>query len=58
MGMQGVPKNIVVTLRGKKYELSASTVEDIKKEMEEKAGLKAGQQVRLFRWGRSSLSGT
>jgi hypothetical protein len=33
-------------LRGKKYELSAATVGDIKKEMEDKAGLSAGQQVR------------
>ena len=38
--------NVVVTLRGKKYEVAASTVEELQKEMEAKSGLKPGQQVR------------
>ena len=37
--------NVVVTLRGKKYELAASTVGELQKEMEARSGLKPGQQV-------------
>lgn len=37
--------NVVVTLRGKKYELTASTVGELQKEMEARSGLKPGQQV-------------
>ncbi len=35
----------MVTLRGKKYELAAATVEELQKEMEARSGLKPGQQV-------------
>lgn len=38
--------NVVVTLRGKKYELAATTVEELQREMEARSGLKPGQQVR------------
>ncbi len=41
--------NVVVTLRGKKYELQAGTVQDIQAQMEEKSGLKPGQQAILFK---------
>lgn len=48
------PVNVVVTLRGKKYEVAAATVEELQKEMEARSGLKPGQQVRfrvcMFVW--------
>ena len=38
---------ISVTLRGKRYDIAASTVGDIQSQMEEKSGLKSALQVRL-----------
>ncbi|EWM21355.1 conserved unknown protein [Nannochloropsis gaditana] len=43
------PVNVVVTLRGKKYDLSAESVQDIQAQMEGKSGLKPGQQAILFK---------
>ncbi|GAB5035169.1 Hypothetical protein NocV09_02400450 [Nannochloropsis oceanica] len=43
------PVNIVVTLRGKKYDLTASSVQDIQSQMEGKSGLKPTQQAILFK---------
>jgi len=41
--------NVIVTLRGNKYEVSANTVSEIQKQIEEKAGLSSVQQAVLYK---------
>eukprot|EP00638_Chattonella_subsalsa_P003851 CAMPEP_0117757456 /NCGR_PEP_ID=MMETSP0947-20121206/14750_1 /TAXON_ID=44440 /ORGANISM="Chattonella subsalsa, Strain CCMP2191" /LENGTH=238 /DNA_ID=CAMNT_0005577369 /DNA_START=84 /DNA_END=800 /DNA_ORIENTATION=- len=41
--------NVVVTLRGTKYDVSAEKVSDIQKEIEEQAGLSSTQQAVLYK---------
>lgn len=43
------PTSVVVTLRGKKYQVSGSSVKDIQEQVAEKAGLSAEQQSVLFK---------
>ncbi|KAG5185259.1 hypothetical protein JKP88DRAFT_219218 [Tribonema minus] len=47
--LASAPLNVVVTLRGKKYQVSGSSVSDIQAEVQEKAGLSAEQQSVLFK---------
>lgn len=44
--LQGAPVSVVVTLRGKKYDVNGATsVADVQKSVEEQAGLAQEQQV-------------
>lgn len=43
------PVNVVASVRGKKYDISAETVEEVLQQVEKTAELEAGQQHVLFR---------